>query len=101
KAWVEFIRKSSNKNLSTVSSRYGDWLFYSPKDDLYGKAAVTDRNLIAQVFYIHSTQILVNAAKQLEKEDDYQAYKALLPQLKEAFLKEFVTPNGNLVSPTQ
>jgi len=101
KKWVDFIKRSSVNNLSKVSSRYGDWLFYSPKDDLYGKAAVTDRNLIAQVFYIYSTQVLANAAKQLKKDSDYQYYNDLIPKLKEAFMKEFVTANGILVSPTQ
>ncbi|SFC19499.1 alpha-L-rhamnosidase [Parapedobacter composti] len=101
KAWVEFMRKTSKNNLSTISSRYGDWLFYSPTDDRYGKAALTDKDLIAQAFYIYSTTLVAKAAERLGKESDYRVYQQLLPTLKQAFMDEFVTANGRLVSPTQ
>ncbi len=44
--------------------------FIRPEDDNDGRAAVTDKYLIAQCFYAHSTQLLINAAKVLGKEDD-------------------------------
>ncbi|HNM27322.1 MAG TPA: alpha-L-rhamnosidase C-terminal domain-containing protein, partial [Saprospiraceae bacterium] len=57
--------------------------------------------LIAQCFYIHSTQLLVNAARELGKTDDVATYSALLEKIKQAYWNEYVTPNGRLVSPTQ
>lgn len=101
KAWVNFIETTSKENLSTVGSSYGDWLFYTPTDDRYGKGAITDRNLIAQAFYVHSTQLMINAAEVLGETEDLNRYKKLLPLIKEAFLREYVTPNGRLVSSTQ
>jgi len=75
--------------------------FYHPDDDNDGRAAVTDKYLIAQCFYAHSTQLLIKAAEVLGKKDDYAFYGLLLQKIKDAFLKEYMTPNGRLVSGTQ
>jgi alpha-L-rhamnosidase len=80
---------------------FGDWLFYHPADDNDGRAAVTNKYLIAQCFYAHSTQILIDAAKVLGNTADAATYSQLLTRIKEAFLKEYMTPNGALVSGTQ
>jgi alpha-L-rhamnosidase len=64
-------------------------------------AAVSDKYLIAQCFYAHSTQLLINAAQVLGKTQDADQYKILLQRIKEAFLKEYLTANGRLVSGTQ
>ncbi len=101
KAWVEYMHKKSNDNLWNTGFHFGDWLFYRPEDDNDGRAAVTDKYLIAQCFYAHSTQLLIDAAKVLGKEDDVSTYTALLKKIKDAFLKEYMTPNGRLVSGTQ
>ena len=101
KAWVEYMHKKSNDNLWNTGFHFGDWLFYRPEDDNDGRAAVTDKYLIAQCFYAHSTQLLINAAKVLGKDDDVSTYTALLQKIKDAFLKEYMTPNGRLVSGTQ
>ena len=45
--------------------------------------------------------MLINAAKVLGKNDDVSTYTALLANIKDAFLKEYITPNGRLVSNTQ
>ncbi len=101
KAWVEYIHHQSHDDLWNTGFDFGDWLFYSPADDNDGRSAVTDKYLIAQCFYAHSTQLLINTAKVLGKTDDVDTYSALLKTIKEAFLKEYVTPNGRLVSGTQ
>jgi len=101
KAWVNYIHNQSHDNLWNTGFDFGDWLFYRPDDDNSGRAAVTDKYLIAQCFYAHSTQLLINAAKVLNKTDDVTFYSDLLKKIKEAFLKEYVTPNGRLVSSTQ
>jgi len=49
--------------------------------------------LIAQCFYAHSTQLLIKAAEVLEKKEDVAFYSLLLRQkIKDAFLKEYMTP---------
>ncbi len=101
KAWVEFMESKSKNNLWNTGFHFGDWLFYRPDDDNDGRAAVTDKYLIAQCFYAQSTQLLTKAASVLGKKDDAEKYTALVQKIKEAFVKEYVTPNGRLVSGTQ
>jgi alpha-L-rhamnosidase len=101
KAWVEYMHTQSKNDLWNTGFHFGDWLFYSVTDDNDGRSAITDKYLIAQCFYAHSTQLLVNAAEVLGKKEDVAAYSALLKKVKTAFLKEYVTPNGRPVSSTQ
>ena len=101
KKWVEYMKSKSNNDLWNTGFHFGDWLFYRPFDDNDGLSAVTDKYLIAQCFYAHSTQLLINAARVLGKNDDVTMYTALLQNIKEAFLKEYATANGRLVSNTQ
>jgi alpha-L-rhamnosidase len=101
KAWVGFMQNNSRDYLWNTGFHFGDWLFYRPGDDNDGRAAVTDKYLIAQCFFAHSTQLLINAARVLGKTDDVTKYTSLLQKIKEAFLKEYMTANGRLVSGTQ
>jgi alpha-L-rhamnosidase len=101
KAWVEYIRKSSVRDLWQSGFHFGDWLFYRPEDDNDGRAAVTDKYLIAQCFYAHSTELLTDAARVLDFPADVAEYSALLTRIKQAFVREYMTPSGRLVSGTQ
>jgi alpha-L-rhamnosidase len=101
KAWVGYMQSHSNDYLWNKGFHFGDWLFYRPGDDNDGRAAVTDKYLIAQCFFAHSTQLLINAATVLHKSDDVQQYSDLLKKVKDAFVKEYLTPSGRLVSSTQ
>ncbi len=101
KNWVNFMEGKSVNDLWNTGFHFGDWLFYRPFDDNDGRAAVTDKYLIAQSFYAHSTQLLINAAQVLGKTDDVSFYTNRLKKIKAAFLNEYVTPSGRLVSGTQ
>lgn len=101
KAWVGYMQSKSQNDLWNTGDHFGDWLFYRPDDDNSGRAAVTDKYLIAQCFYAHSTQLVIDAAKVLGMQDDAVKYTALLDRIKKAFRLEYLTPNGRLVSGTQ
>jgi alpha-L-rhamnosidase len=101
KAWVDFMQSKSKNDLWNTGFHFGDWLFYRPDDDNDGKAAITDKYLIAQCFYAHSAQLLIHAAEVLNKKEDADKYAELLQKIKTAFLKEYVTKNGRLVSSSQ
>jgi alpha-L-rhamnosidase len=101
KAWVDYMSNNSKKNLWNTGYHFGDWLFYRPFDDNDGRAAVTDKYLIAQSFYAYSTQLLINAAIVLGKSTDVNTYSELLKKIKDAYRNEYVTPSGRLVSNTQ
>jgi alpha-L-rhamnosidase len=101
KAWVGYMEKASKNYLWNTGFHFGDWLFYRPFDDNDGRSAVTDKYMIAQCFFANSVQIMINTAKVLDKNDDVAKYTDLIKNLKEAFVKEYLTPNGRLVSSTQ
>ncbi len=101
KAWVDHLHAISKNNLWNSGAHYGDWLFFSPDDDNDGRAAITDKFLIAQAFYACSMQNLVNAAKVLSNDADVKTYSVLLDSVKQAFQNEYTTPGGRLVSSTQ
>lgn len=101
KAWVGYMTNNSMDHLWNKGFHFGDWLFYRPHDDNDGKSAVTDKYLIAQCFYAHSTQLLINSARVLGKTAEVTIYEALLKNVKEAFAKEYLTATGRLVSSTQ
>jgi alpha-L-rhamnosidase len=101
KAWVGYMQHQSHNDLWNTGGHFGDWLFYSVNDDTDGSSAITSKYLIAQCFYAYSTQLLINTAKVLGKTADETYYTALLAKVKEAYLKEYVTPNGLISSDTQ
>ncbi|MHA4844357.1 family 78 glycoside hydrolase catalytic domain [Flavitalea antarctica] len=101
KAWVGFMELNSTENLWNKGFHFGDWLFYRPDDDNSGMGAITDKYMIAQCFYANSVQIMINTAKVLNKPEDVKKYEQLLNDVKAAYLKEYLTPGGRLVSGTQ
>ena len=101
KQWVEYMERNSTEYLWNKGFHFGDWLFYRPFDDNDGRSAVTDKYLIAQCFFANSIDIVRKTAKVLGKDGDFSRYSAMLMNVKEAFMKEYVTPNGRLVSSTQ
>jgi alpha-L-rhamnosidase len=101
KAWVNYMQQQSKNNLWSSGSHFGDWLSYIVNDDRDGRSAITNKYLIAQCFYAHSTQLLINAAAVLGKTEDVNYYTALLAKIKFAYQQEYVTPNGLISSDTQ
>lgn len=101
KAWVGYMERNSENYLWNKGFHFGDWLFFRPFDDNDGSSAVTDKYLIAQCYFAYSTELLIRTAKILGKQDDVARYNELLKDLKEAFVKEYMTPSGRLVSGTQ
>jgi len=91
----------SKDNLWNTGGHFGDWLFYSVNDDTDGSSAITSKYLIAQCFYAYSTSLLIDAAKVLGKTEDVDHYTKLLADIKDAYMREYVTPNGLISSDTQ
>ena len=101
KAWVDYmISRLDSNNLWIGDSHFGDWLAYATNLSDY-PGATTEKDLIANAYFIYSSEILVKIAKLLGKNEDVSKYYSVNKKVKEAFIKEFVTPNGRLVSHTQ
>jgi len=101
KQWVNYMKSKSKDDLWNTGFHFGDWLFYRPEDDNDGRAAVTDKYLIAQCFYAHSVQLVMQAASVLGLSQEVAEYKSLLDRVVKAFQQEYLTPSGRLVSSTQ
>lgn len=101
KAWVEYMRKQAgDKYLYNKGFTFGDWLAYATTDSDY-PGATTDKDFIQTAYFAHSTELLAKTAAVLGKKEDAAEYTELERKIKDAFMKEFVTPDGRLSSNTQ
>jgi alpha-L-rhamnosidase len=101
KAWVEYMRKQAgDRYIWSNGFSFGDWLSFATNDPDY-PGATTDKDLIKTAYFARSTDLLRKSAAVLGKKEDEAEYAALLDHISAAFQREFVTPNGRLVSGTQ
>jgi len=109
KAWEEYmIRESGDDCIFNTGFHFGDWLsfaeYYSYNSNApdYGYAgAHTDKELIATAYFYYTTSLMVKIADVLQNNKDAEKYQKLLPRIKEAFQREFLTKSGRLSSHTQ
>ena len=101
KAWVGYMQsKTGDSNLWIGGTHFGDWLaFASNASDYTG--ATTEKDLIATAYYSYSSGLLGKIAGIIGQKEDAEKYTKLSEDIKKAFIQEFVTPNGRLVSHTQ
>ena len=100
KKWVEFMHGSGDEEyLWLGGDHYGDWLGIDAPAGSYKGS--TNEDLIATAFYYHSTEILVKAARILDKPTDEIAYyEDVKGKIKAAFNEKFVD-GDRLVGDTQ
>ncbi len=101
KAWVEYMHtRAGSKNLWTGDAHFGDWLAFASNNSSY-PGATTEKDLIATAYYAYSSRLLGKIAGILGKSGDAAYYANLSEAVKKAFIDEFVTKNGRVVSHTQ
>ncbi|MGV3613731.1 MAG: family 78 glycoside hydrolase catalytic domain [Fimbriimonas sp.] len=71
---------------------FADWL---------NTNAYTPNDLIGTAFFSHSARLLAKIARVLGEDADGTRYDALADQVRDAFLRRFVTPDGLIVAQTQ
>ncbi len=102
-AWIGFMEKKAGEDFLWNNAKdwhWGDWLaFNTDKPDYAG--SVTEKDLIATAYFYYSTQLLSQIASILGVATDADRYGQLAEQIKQAFVGEYITPNGRLVSHTQ
>ena len=89
--WVEFCLENS-KDFIRPNFGYGDWLSVN---------AWTNKEILATQYFAYSTKILAQTAKVLGKTQDNEKYNQLFENIKAAFNKAFVEPDGKVVNYTQ
>ncbi len=92
--YIEWI-KGNNPDLLWNKNRgsdYGDWLSI---------AANTPKDVIGTAYFAYSTSLMARIARALGKAGDAQKYDDLFAQIKAAFNKEYVAPDGRIKGDTQ
>ncbi|MGO8699857.1 MAG: family 78 glycoside hydrolase catalytic domain [Limisphaerales bacterium] len=92
--WVEYLRAHSNGLIRERDrgNDYGDWLSIG---------ADTPKDLIGTAFFAYSTRLLAQSCQALGRAEDAAKYEALFQDIKAAFLKRYVAPDGHIQGDTQ
>jgi alpha-L-rhamnosidase len=98
RAWVEAERAlAGSDHLWAGGFQFGDWL--DPSAPPHNPAgAKTDSDIVATAYFFHSTERLAAAAEVLGLEADVVEYRALAVEIRAAFLREYVTATGRMLS---
>jgi len=100
-AWVDYMkRQAGNSYLWTNGTHYGDWLAYATDRSDY-PGATTSKDMLATAFFAYSTSLMEKTARVLGKESEAERYASLWKRIQQAFVREYVTPNGRMESNTQ
>ena len=87
--WMDFIYKMNPDYLrrKVVNTNYGDWLAIE---------ADTPRYLLATAYWAYDAALMVEMADAVGREDDARKYEKLFTNIRDAFRKEFVSPDGRV-----
>lgn len=103
KAWTEYMilitQKEDCPYLWKNTPHFGDWLASDSPGFL--PVGLTDMGLIASTYYYICTKLTGEAAKILNKDTDAKKYTYWEQQIKDAFLNEYYSGSGRLISDTQ
>lgn len=100
--WVDYITNACGEDVLWMNGfQRGDWLGLDGDESLHSMSGGTDKNLVANAYYAYSCRIVRDTARILDRREDECRYGALYDRIVEELNREYVTPNGRLVSETQ
>ncbi|MFB7883506.1 family 78 glycoside hydrolase catalytic domain [Microbacterium sp. NPDC056057] len=98
KAWVDAVlRDAGDSGLWAGRMQLGDWLDPAAPPDKPGQAKV-DGDIVATAYLARSLRQVADAAALLGEDTDAAAYAALAERSRAAFVAEYVTPAGRMMS---
>lgn len=102
KKWVDF-QKNTSKDLIRPDSGFGDWLQPSSTfgNDSKNWRGATPRPLIGTAYFARTADIVSKAAKILGKRDEAKKYADLARDVRAAFVRNFVSPDGSVKGDAQ
>lgn len=103
KAWIQFMQNKAGEDFLWNNPRdwhWGDWLAYNSNRPDYS-GSVTEKDLIATAYFYYSTHLLSQIAGIIGNPSDAESLRHLATKIKSAFVQEYLTQNGRLVSNTQ
>ena len=101
KGWVEEVHAlAGERHLWEGGFQFGDWVDPDAPPDNPAKAKA-DPDLVASAYLYHSTNLLAAAAAVLGRDADVVCYAEKAEQVRTAWLDEYVTPAGRILSDAQ
>jgi len=98
RAWVDHVASVAGEGrLWDTGFQYGDWLDPTAPPDKPAQARA-DKAIVASAYFVHSANLVALAASVLERTDEQKKYLALAAEARAAFVREYVTPSGRLMS---
>ncbi|SFS14933.1 alpha-L-rhamnosidase [Microbacterium sp. cf046] len=95
--WVEAVLRVSTDGLWAHTFQLGDWLDPSAPPDKPAQAKV-DSDIVASAYLARSLRIVADTASLLGETADADTYAALAETSRAAFVAEYVTPAGRMMS---
>lgn len=99
--WADALLKvTDSSGLWQGQMQLGDWLDPAAPPDKPG-AARTHGDIVASAYLFRSLHLVAQSAAVLGHDADHGTYSALAEHTRQAFLAEYVTPAGRMVSDAQ
>lgn len=100
KAWTDVILgRAGERHLWEGGFQFGDWVDPDSPIDNPAKSK-TDSDILASAYLYHSSRLVARAASELGRRDEAEYYQSQADLVREALLREYVTPAGRLMSDT-
>ncbi|MEN9939169.1 MAG: alpha-L-rhamnosidase [Chloroflexota bacterium] len=97
RAWVDLlVEKAGPSRLWDTGFQFGDWLDPSAPPD-NPAAARTSPHVVATAYFARSAELVGLAAGVLGRAEEEATYLALAAEVREAFCREYATPNGRVL----
>ncbi|HSN11597.1 MAG TPA: family 78 glycoside hydrolase catalytic domain [Propionibacteriaceae bacterium] len=101
KAWVDqLLAIAGDRYLWEGGFQFGDWVDPDAPPDQPAKAKA-DPDLVASAYLFRSSDLLARSAAVLGRTEDAEHYAAVRERVREAWLAEYVTPSGRVLSDAQ
>lgn len=98
KAWADvLIDLAGSRRLWEGMFQFGDWLDPDAPPDLPANAKA-DADIVATAYLFRSADAVARAAALLGDEHDAQEYAEIAEEVRQAFLAEYITPAGRMMS---
>jgi alpha-L-rhamnosidase len=101
KAWVDFMVYQSENGIWLGERHFGDWMNVMAPSKPGSMKRTAETDFIAQAYFQYSLKLLVKSAEVIGDAKDAKHYQNLYDEANEAFIKEFVTPNGRIGTGSQ
>ncbi|MDR1950065.1 MAG: glycoside hydrolase family 78 protein [Spirochaetaceae bacterium] len=105
KAWVDYIRRRDEETggfyLWRGDYHCGDWLSLDVEDSIGNRFGGTEHTYLASCYYRYSALLTAKAARVLGKNAEAGYYQKLSDDVRDAIVREYVTPGGRLAVNTQ